>query len=103
MILSQILLTILKKCMQISLENLYMWILGCKGLLRFPIPLCQTLSLKNIKNFHASRIIPKISSNSHKNLESNRFMCHEKLKNNIILIHRLMFCIKDSLDQKKQN
>ena len=30
-------------------------------------------------------------------------MCHEKLKNNIILIHGLMFRIKDSPDQKKQN
>ena len=36
MILSQILLTILKKCMQISLENLYMWISGRKGLIGVP-------------------------------------------------------------------
>ena len=66
-------------------------------------PFAQMLSLKNIENFHASQIIPKLSSNSHKNLVSSRFMCHEKLKNNIILIHGLMFCIKDSPDQKKQN
>ena len=79
-----------------------MWILGCKGLLRFLIPLCQMLSLKNIENFHASRIIPKISSSSYNNLVSNRFMCHEKLKNNIILVHGLMFCIKDSPNQKKE-
>ena len=36
LILSQILLTILKKCMQSSLENLYMWILGRKGLIEVP-------------------------------------------------------------------
>ena len=36
MILGQILLTILKKCMQISLENLYMLILGRKGFIGVP-------------------------------------------------------------------